>query len=453
MINPTKKRDLNTLFSSFEDQLDLRHPLCLLSEMIDWELFEREFSPLYHPTKGRPCKPIRLMCGLLILKHVRNISDESVVAQWSENSYYQYFCGEKSFVANAPCNPTELVHFRKRIGESGIELVFKESIRVSLKHEEDKKNRDKNNGNKTKKKDDIVIVDTTVQEKNITYPTDSKLHNRIIDKILAIVYKLDLPLRRSYSQRRKQLALAQRYRNHPKNNKIAKKADKEIKTIAKRLLRELERNIPSINIYWQDIALFKAILNQTKNSKNKIYSLHEPDVKCICKGKEHKKYEFGNKVSIAKNMQGIIVSALSFRNEYDGHTIGGVVDQVEKLTGKLPDKIAGDRGYRGKKKVKGVEVIIPSAGKKSDTRYQKEKQRKIFRKRAGIEPTIGHLKSDFRLSRNFYKGVVGDNINVMLAAAAYNFKRMMKILLAHFYRVFIIPFLTKISDNKNFAIG
>ena len=151
---------------------------------------------------------------------------------------------------------------------------------------------------------------------------------------------------------------------------------------------------------------------------------------CISKGKEHKKYEFGNKVSVIRSNSGIILGAMSFRNEYDGHTIAKALEQVERLTGKCIKKLAGDRGYRGRKEVNGTQILIPDVPKKSDSRYQKSKKHKLFCKRAGIEPTIGHLKSDYRLGRNFYNGVVGDSINILLAAAAYNFKRAMKVLLA-----------------------
>ena len=445
MKNKNLYRNPNSLFSTLEEQLNFQNPLYKLANKIDWQLFEREFSPLYHKTKGRPAKPIRLMVGLLILKHLRNISDESVVLQWSENAYYQYFCGEISFVPNFPCNSTELVHFRKRIGEKGIELILKESIRVN---DDDKKS---NGGNG--KGDDVAFIDSSVQEKNITYPTDAKLHRKIIDKCHEIIKKEELPMRQSYKRELKELALKQRFRNHPKNGSKARKADKRVLTIAGRLVRELDRNLTPDSVYRKDLELFFQVLAQRKQSKNKIYSLHEPEVKCISKGKEHKKFEFGNKVSIIRSQRGVILGAKSFRNEYDGHTIEPSLEQVKELTGKLPKTLAGDRGYRGISIVDGVRVVIPSAGKKGDTRYQKEKNRSLFRKRAGIEPTIGHLKSDYRLGRNFYKGVVGDAINVMLSAAAYNFKRAMAVLLANILLVITGAIFQKLYIHKKFVVG
>lgn len=183
MISKRKNNNQTSFFSSFEDTLNQKHPLYILADKIDWHLLEASFSPLYCQNNGRPAKRIRLMVGLLMLKHIRNVSDESVVEQWSENNYYQYFCGERSFVPTVPCEASELVHFRKRIGESGIELILKESIRV----------------NGTDSGDYNVNIDTTVQEKNITFPTDAKLHKKIIRECKQIAAEEGLPLRQTYT--------------------------------------------------------------------------------------------------------------------------------------------------------------------------------------------------------------------------------------------------------------
>ena len=420
MIRNTKNSP--SLFSSLSDMLDQSHPLYQLADKIDWGRFETAFQSLYCQDNGRPGKPIRLMCGLLILKHLRNLSDESLVEQWSENAYYQYFCGMREFTPSAPCASSELVHFRKRIGEKGIELIFQESIRV-------------NNDDDDGRHHDTAFIDSTVQEKNITYPTDAKLHKKIVKKVLGIVKKLGLPLRQSYTFVLKEICRDQRFRNHPRNRKKALRADRRLRTIAGRLVRELKRNLKGNHDYDELLRLFETVLSQRRNSRKKIYSIHEPEVQCISKGKEHKKYEFGNKVSIIRSVTGIILGAMSFRNEYDGHTIESALEQVERLTGRKINVLAGDRGYRGRKEINGTKIIIPDVPKKSDSRYQRLKKHKLFRKRAGIEPTIGHLKSDYRLGRNFYKGVVGDAVNVLLAAADYNFKRAMKALWCMFHKI------------------
>lgn len=275
---------------------------------------------------------------------------------------------------------------------------------------------------------DTAFIDSTVQEKNVTYPTDAKLHKKIIGNVQKIVKELNLPMRQSYTFVLKGIYREQRFRNHPKNRKKAIKADKRLRTIAGRLVRELERNLGGNRQYDELLSISKKILSQRRNSSHKIYSIHEPEVQCISKGKEHNKYEFGNKVSIIRSATGVILGASSFRNEYDGHTIEESLAQVRRLTGKSIKRLAGDRGYRGKKEIDGTKILIPCTPKAKDTYYQRKKKHKLFCKRAGIKPTIGHLKTDYRLGRNFYKGLLGDAINVMLAAAAYNFKRATRIL-------------------------
>lgn len=410
MLAKPKDKQQTSFFSTFEEQLNHKHPLYILANRVDWKKFEDAFKKHYSETMGAPAKPIRLMVGLLVLKHIRNVSDESVVEQWAENAYYQYFCGEEYFASAEPCVPTELVEFRKRIGEEGVELILQESIRI--------------NGKDGKEED--AATDTTVQEKNITFPTDSKLHKKIIDKCKDIAQKENMELRQTYTRTIKKLSFDQRFRNHPKNHGKAKKADKKIKTIAGRLVREMERKLPPQNNYISSLTLFKKVLSQKRNDTQKIYSLHEPHTQCISKGKEHKKYEFGSKVSIIKTKNsGVIIGALNIeKNDYDGHTLDPALEQQQRLTGHILKNNFVDRGYRGVKNVLGTNILTPQIFSRLNN-YQKQKMRKGFRRRAAIEPVIGHLKSDYRLSRNFYKGIFGDNINVMLAAAAMNFKRMM----------------------------
>jgi len=296
MYTPPTHDPQQTFFFNLASSLDTRHPLFILANTIHWDVFEEAFKDLYHPQNGRPCKPIRLMVGLLILKHLRDLSDESVVEQWAENNYYQHFCGNTVFTPEPPCDASELARFRNRIGPQGVELILKESIRV--------------NGKDAQKRD--VVVDTTVQEKNITFPTDAKLHRKIIKKCRKIAEHENVDVRQSYTRELKRLALDQRFRNYPRNKGKAKKADRRVKTIAGRLVRELQRKLPAHSRRHDDLALFTAVLAQTKDSKHKIYSLHEPGVQCIAKGKDRVKYEFGNKVSITSTKAtGVIVGALS----------------------------------------------------------------------------------------------------------------------------------------------
>ena len=441
MISKAKLISQRAFSFSLSDTLDKNHPLFILANKISWTTFEDEFSRLYCADNGRPAKPIRLMVGLLMLKHLRNVSDESIVEQWSENVYYQYFCGLEMFDSNPPCAASEMVHFRKRIGEKGIELIFRESIRV---------NGDDSN-------DSHVIVDTTVQEKNITFPTDTNLHKKVIDKCLKIAKKENLTLRQTYTRTIKKLLIDLRFSKHPKNKKKAKKARKKIKTIAGRLVRELQRLLPDNPLYAELLELYQQVINQLRNTKNKIYSLHEKEVCCISKGKEHKMYEFGNKASFVLTQNtGVVIGALGFRNEFDGHTLKPALEQATKLTTTKIQTASVDRGYKGNKEINGTKIQIPKPFTSKQTDYEKRKLKRAHSKRAAIEPIIGHLKKDHRLGINFYKGVVGDNINILLAATAFNLKRMMnkwKVSFFQFFQtilnVFFIHF-QKLTFNLNF---
>jgi len=395
-------------YSSFEEQLNHSHPLYILANRIDWNVFEAAFKKHYSATQGKPAKPIRLMVSLLILKQFRNLSDESVVEQWAENAYYQYFGGEKLFSVKPPCVPTELVEFRKRIGEAGVELIFKESIRINGKDADD----------------DNLSGDTTVQEKNITYPTDDKLYKKIIVKCQNIALKEALELRQSYKFTVKKLSTVQRFKKNKAGAGKARKAGKKIKTIAGRLVRELERklNPDSLNRYATDLSLFKTVLAQKRRDSGKIYSLHEPTVKCYTKGKEHKKFEFGSKASfLVTQSTGVIVGALNFTESlHDSKTLPAALEQYERLVDKEAKNVFLDRGYRGPKMINNTALHIP----KPDKNITKTKRNR-HKRRAAIEPVIGHLKYNYRMIRNYLKGTVGDAMNVMLAAAAMNFKRMM----------------------------
>jgi len=407
-------RSQTTLFQSLEELLNPEDSLYKLSNKLPWKELEKEFAPLYSKI-GRPSKPVRLMVSLLLLKQIYNLGDETVVSAWVHNPYWQYFSGFTTFQWKFPIEPTDLVHFRKRIGKDGIEKILKMSIDLHGKNSLEKE----------------VVIDTTVQEKNITYPTDVKLHKKIIDKCIKMANSEEVILRQSYKRISKQLVIDQRGSRNKNGKAKAKKSAKKLKTIAGRLTRELRRKLPKalLQKYELRLKLFERVLLQQKGDKHKIYSLHEPKVYCMSKGKAHKRFEFGSKVSIVltKN-SGVAVGAYNFEeNIYDGHTLPEVLEQTKRLTGKEPKVAIVDRGYRGVTKVGNTEIIKPKNPKKSATPYEKTKARKRFRRRAGIEPVIGHLKQDYRLSRNYLKGTHGDMANVLLAATAYNLAKWMKI--------------------------
>ncbi|MBN1183720.1 MAG: IS5 family transposase [Bacteroidales bacterium] len=400
-----------TVLTSF---IHPEHELCLLEKRIDWKSLEEDFAPLYGKV-GRPSIPIRTIVGLLLLKQMYNLGDETFVARWIENPYWQYFCGETYFQYNEPYDPSDFVHFRKRIGEEGAQKILKLSISLFDSKEVHEKE---------------VLIDTTVQEKNITFPTDSKLHKKIIEGCIKISEKENIKLRQRYTRIVKQLMIDQRFREHPKRKKKANAAARKLKTIAGRLVRDVERKLDDIDrlsYYDERLWLYLLVLGQRRDDKNKIYSFHSPEVKCIPKGKEHKKYEFGNKSSFAiTKKSGIVVGAMAFEeNIYDGHAIEPQLAQVEDLLGQLPETALVDRGCKGRKSILGVNIKIPGSGI-GKTAYQKARDRERFRRRASIEPIIGHLKQDHRMLRNYLKGIEGDMINTLLAGAAFNMMKMLR---------------------------
>jgi IS5 family transposase len=413
MIGKQKHTNQSRMFTGLAEQLDQKHPLYLLSGKINWQLFDDSFAVHYSEKVGAPSKPIRLMVSLLMLKHIRNLSDENLVEQWSENVYYQYFGGEQIYRPSVPCSSTELVGFRKRIGVAGMELILKESIAV---------NRDDNDEHFG----ETISIDTTVQEKNITYPTDDKLYKKIIYKCVSIAQKEGVVLAQTYGKELKKLSFQQRFKRRKNGYKIARKANKRVKTIAGRILRDLERKLSpqAVLAHNASLILFTKALNQKRGDKAKTYSLHEPDVKCYAKGKEHKKFEFGSKVSIAVcQATGIIIGALNFiETLHDSKTIPAVLEQVKVLINETPKEAFADRGYVGKTLYEDTKIYTPKPNLKITL-----EQRKKHSKRAAVEPIIGHLKKDYRLGTNFLKGIIGDEINVLLAAAAMNFKRVINL--------------------------
>lgn len=435
MLGKTPKNpQLNIFEIPLISFINLDHEICVLSRNIDWDNLENELSPLYSHT-GQPSVPIRKIVGLLLLKQIYNLGDETVIERWIENPYWQYFCGEVNFQKNSPFDPSDFVHFRKRIGKHGAELLLKLSIQL--------------HGIKSYQENE-VLIDTTVQEKNITYPTDSKLQKKIIDKCLKIADDNNIELRQTYRRVVPKLMQQQRHRKHPKTRKKSLAAGRKIKTIAGRLVREIERKLPEqeLNKHAEIIDRMHNVLKQERNSKNKIYSLHEPDVLCIAKGKEHKPFEFGNKSSFVRTRySGVIVGAMAFKeNIYDGHTLAIQLDQVENLTNHRPDTALVDQGYRGKKKIGITEIIYPKSTPKNANQYQRTKRKKQCKARSAIEPIISHLKYDHRMLRNYLKGTIGDAINTILAATAFNLKKLLNQIrdfLLNFIKLIITIFFTE----------
>lgn len=432
----SRQKQGHLLYPDLLDQLNPKDPLFLLAEKLPWEMFEREFEPLYAQV-GRPAKPTRLMVGLLLLKQIENLSDERVVEAWTRNPYYQAFCGMEHFQWTFPCDPSELVHFRKRIGEAGMEKIFQASVALFGK----------------KALEDDVVVDTTVQEKDITFPTDTKLRVKAMERCWKIAEEENLTLRRSYRRELKHVRRIIRFSKGKKKEDKKKVAAsiRRVKTMANALLRDIERKLSEAARLAREseLALCRQVINQERQDKNKIYSLHEPQVYCIAKGKEHKKYEFGAKAAIAMTKTHcIIIGVKSFsRNEYDGDTLKNLLPHVEEIRGKAPQRALCDRGFRGRKRVGTTTVVLPERPSPKATEYAKRKARKDFGRRSAIEPVIGHLKSDFRLARNYLKGTLGDAINLLMAATAFNCAKWMKAVAQSLF--FVLMVLWTIARRNN----
>ncbi len=240
-----------------------------------------------------------------------------------------------------------------------------------------------------------------------------------------------LKLRRRYTKAVRESLLAQRWRQHPKRRKEARRGVRRLRIIAGCLIRELSRKLPSevLEAQTENFTLYQQVLAQKPQDKDKIYSLHEPHIYCIAKGKEHKKYEFGTKASLAMTKNsGVLVAAVAHpENCYDGHTLPEVLDQAEAVQGERPHKAIVDRGYRGAKEVGGTQILVPGKAPVEQSPSQRKAMRKRFRRRCAIEPAISHLKSDFRLARNFLRGYFGDSLNLMLAAAAWNLRKWLRL--------------------------
>ena len=408
--------DLDLFRNQLINMLDPRHALFKLAAHIDWQYFEGHFGPLYCDHNGSPGKPIRLMVGLEYLKQIHDLSDDQVVTRWVENPYWQYLCGEQYFQHQLPIDPSSMTRFRKPIGESGCEELLKQSIEAGLK-------------SKAVKASDFkrVTVDTTVQEKAITFPTDSKLLNRSRERLVKLCQRHGVTLRQSYARKGPHAVWkASRYA-HAKQMRRMGRQVRVLRTYLGRVVRDIDRQVAKhpaqISVFADELAMAKRLLLQEKQSKGKLYSLHAPEVECISKGKAHKRYEFGVKVSITStNRSNFIVGGYALPGRpYDGHTLQQVLDQTRRLTGSQIDEAFVDKGYRGHGEER-TRVYISGQRRGIKTRSLKKR----LKRRQAIEPIIGHLKSDGRLGRNYLQGMVGDAMNVLLCCAGHNLRLVLR---------------------------
>ena len=429
--NSSIKQQLNLFHSPLSDMLDMSDPLIALANAIDWKIFENAFEK-YYSKDGRPAKPIRLMVGILLLKQLENLSDENVVLQWKRNPYYQYFCGLDELQIVEPCHPTDLVYFRKRIGVEGMKVIFGMSVALHGKDAQESQ----------------VIIDTTVQENNITYPTDGKLAIKIINHLHKIAKQESIQMRRTYIKEIKGHRISLRFFRHPRKIKKARSAMKRLKTITKTLIRDLDRNFTQVQQekYAEKFYLYMRVLLQEKGSKNKIYSLHETHAYAVGKGKDHKKWEYGTKASLVTTKKSGVAS--HEKNEHDSKTLEAALTSANSNRSKPIKEAICDRGYVGKKEVLNTKISLPGVPLKRDTKYQKEQKREKFRRRAAIEPIIGHVKSDHRMRINYLKGFIGDEMNLLLAASAFNLKKWMNNFIQLIFLLRLTLLITALQQQK-----
>jgi len=414
------QRDL--LQARLDQILDMNHALVKLAWSIDWRFLEERLGEVYDDDPGRPPLPTRLMAGLAILKSMHNLSDESLCERWLENPYYQLFCGEEFFQHRLPFDRSSMTRWRRRMGEERLMALLQESLAAATR------------AGAAKPPDfRAVIVDTTVQEKAITFPTDAKLMHRARERLVRLARKHAVPLRQSYARVGKIALIKHQRYAHAKQFKRANRQLKRLRTILGAVTRDITRKLAGrpelMQVFGLPLSLARRVRDQRQRERGrKVYSLHAPEVECIGKGKAHKPYEFGVKVSVATTLErsrgGQFVAHVKALpgNPYDGHTLETVVPAIEETIGVTLAKIVADAGYRGHNAPKDKMFKVHVAGYK---RGLTKAVKRALRRRAAVEPVIGHLKQDHRMGRNFLAHSEGDANNAVLAAVGYNFSLLL----------------------------
>lgn len=447
-----KSRDQEDLFRhKLVNIIDMSHELVELSRIIDWDQLDAELLEHYNQDWGRPAKPIRLMVGLLMLQHIYNLSDELLVSRWKENPYFQYFCGCDYFQHQLPINPTSLIKFRRRISSRGCERILSETIKTAIT-------------GKVVKRSDLatVVVDTTIQEKNITYPTDTKLGYRCLLKLVALAKQHNVPLRQTYVRKSKEASFKASQYARSNKHKLMKKEVKKVRNYLGRVYREIKRAlvieekkalgadmiydqafIEKRNSLSEVLSLASRIIDPGPRNTGRIYSLHEPGVICFNKGKTYKRFEFGSKVSVvATHKQGLVLSCEGLlNNPYDGHSLSDSLLRAEKVGSAVINEVYVDKGYRGHQ-VTDKKVYI-SGQKRGVTRWIRHK----MKRRNLVEAINSSMKNFGRMRRNFLKGLMGDALNAILCGMGHNLRMILVRIRARilFLLFQILNFLQKTS--------
>src|SRR5271157_2598628 len=421
MSKPRDERQKDLFRPALDQIINMDHALVRLAGEIDRGFLEQRFASVCEPGVGQPPLPARLIAGLFILKHTHSLSDEVLCARWLENPYYQYFCGELAFRHELPFDRSSMTRWRQRLGEEHLAALLQESLSVAHK-----------TGALETRDLERVVVDTTVQPKAVAHPTDARLMHRAIEKLVALAKSQDVPLRQSYLRVAKRAAIMVGRYTHAHQFKRARKALKFPRTRLGRLIRDIDRKIDGDAeleaLFRPLLILASKVRHQDQHQRGpKVYALHAPEVECIGKGKARTPYEFGCKVSIAtpvtspKGGQFVLHAKALHGNPYDGHTLGPVLADLRELTGIEARRIHVDKGYRGHNHPHKFRVWISGQVRRVTAAIRREMKR-----RAAVEPVIGHLKAEHRMGRNYLKGPDGDRINAVLAAAGYNFSLLLR---------------------------
>jgi IS5 family transposase len=408
------------------DIIDPTHPLVRLADAVDWTVFEKNLTPCFSSVTGRQAKPVRLMVGLQYLKFAFDCSDDDVLATWVENPYWQYFCGGTFFEHGASIDASSLTRWRGHLREAGVEEMLAETIRTGLR------------GGLIKPAELArVNVDTTVQEKNIRFPTDARLLDRSRERLVKRARSKGLALRQTFSRVGKRALRQQSAYAAARQFKRARREEKKLRTYLGRVVRDVERKCNEkyngvTGALSGELEKARRLLTQKKTDSHKLYSLHEPQVECIAKGKAHKRYEFGCKAGLVTSAKtNWILGARAFHGSpYDGHTLGAALEQAARLTGAKIKQAVCDLGYRGHDAADGAcDVQIVRRRRKGVPKAL----RYWWKRRSAIEPVIGHVKADCRMERNRLGGVIGDKLNAILSACGFNLRKLLRGFALAFY--------------------
>jgi transposase, IS5 family len=412
--------------SKLKNIINMRHELVRLAGLIDWARLEAHFAP-YYSEAGRPGLPIRLVVGLHLLKHIEGLSDEAVCERWERDPYMQYFCGEEYFQHSFPLERSGMTHFRRRVGEQALETLLQETLAAAHRA-----------GALSVKATEAVAVDTTVQEKAIAHPTEHGLLLTAIEQLGAQAKKTGLRLRQSYVHVARRAAMKTGRYLHAQQKKRAKRQLKFLRVRLRRLLRDVRRKMAVATALSErqakrlEIALAKAwrIAQQRRGDPGYLYSWHATEVECISKGKARAPYEFGCKVSLATNLHPakgghfILHAQALHGNPYDGHTLAAALEDIRKIVGRAPQRVAVDQGYKGHRIALPYTAVYITGQRRGVT----EKIKRWLKRRAVVEPVIGHAKNDGLLGRNWLGGRSGDRSNALLAAVGFNLRQLLRFL-------------------------